>query len=145
VRREEDLAGNPAPGRVVELHIDDEELRVAVVTVGEAAGTDVGERKRALAGRTAVPVIGWQIGDADDCVRPVFVWLHPVVVLTALPADARVVVAIVGDLETGRKRGRQRVFAPVVHRVAVGIPSTQRTAVKASDVIPAGDEQAFGR
>ena len=115
------------------------------MTVGEAAGTNVGERKRPFAGRTAVPVIGWQIGDADDGVRPVVVWLHAVVVLTALPADARVVVAIAGDLEARRERRRQGVFAPVVHRVAVGIPFTQRAGFKAPGLIPAGDEQTFGR
>ncbi len=71
--------------------------------------------------------------------------LHCVVVFTALPADAGVVVAIAGDLEARRERRRQGVFAPVVHRVAVGIPFTRRTGVQAPDLIPAGDEQTFGR
>src|SRR5216117_1342334 len=69
---------------------------------------------------------------------------NTVVVLTALPADALVVVAITGDLEARRERRRQRVFAPVVHRVAVGIPFIRRTGCKAPDLIPAGDEQTFG-
>ena len=73
------------------------------------------------------------------------VWLHAVVVLTALPADARVIIAIAGDLEAWRERRGQGVFAPVVHRVAVGIPFTQRTGFQAPELIPAGDEQTFGR
>src|SRR5256886_9736436 len=134
VRREEDLLGGPAPGGVVELHVDDEELRIAVVPVAEG--------HMAFRGRAAIlPVIGGQVGEADaalegcDLARPVPERLHPLVVLAALSADAGIVVAVDGNLQARREGCRPGILARVIHRVAARIPLAAGRGVETPDLV----------